>query len=231
MITYLGLEPDNDTARQWLRDELSKPRYSPEPTKAPKSTHNEPGFLDRLGKWIADLFNSDLSKILGLILLVLLIAGAVYVVYRVRRETRSSGANAEAPEPGAVLGGVTGTADQFRESAQAALAAGDFDAAVLAAMRAIAQTASDRTLLLGARSATAHDIGRRLRHVFPAHYPSLYRAADVFDAVAYGGRHTDAASASALVALDTELREAKPSGYVDDEVAEMSLPLLPPVSR
>nr|WP_249361814.1 DUF4129 domain-containing protein [Gordonia araii] len=98
-------------------------------------------------------------------------------------------------------------------------------------MRSIAQTASDRSLLLGARSATAHDIARRLRHVFPAHAESLHAAADVFDAVAYGGRHADANSAAAMVALDADLRDSKPTGYVDDESAEMSLPLLPPVHR
>ncbi len=231
-MIFLALDPDNDTARRWLRDELSKPRYTPTPPpgsgkwEAPP----EPGLLERIGKWLSAVFNSGVSLTIGFILLALLIAAVVYVVIRVRREARSDDESGGG-EPGAVLGGITGTQEQFRQSAQAALAAGDYDAAVLAAMRAIAQTASDRSLLLGARSATAHDIARRLRHVFPSHFPALHSAADAFDAVAYGGRHADGASASALVDLDISLRDTKPTGYVDDELAEMSLPLLPPVGR
>lgn len=127
--------------------------------------------------------------------------------------------------------GSPGRPSSSGSAAAEALAAGDYDNAVLAAMRAIAQSASDRTLLLGARSATAHDIARRLRHVFPDHYGVLYSAAEVFDAVAYGGRHAGAGSAAALVHLDADLRDTRPTGYVDDEIAEMSLPLLPPVRR
>ena len=230
-MLYLALDPDNDTARGWLRDELSKPRYHENPSSNQWSPPEEPSWLTRVGRWLSGLFNSGLSQTVGFILLALLIAGAVYVVFRVRRETRRKRGDDTDDQPGSVLGGVVGTADQFRADAQAALAAGDYNAAVLAAMRAIAQTASDRTLLLGARSATAHDIVRRLRHIFPAHYPALYTAADVFDAVAYGGRRADQTSAAALVALDVELSEAKPTGFVDGEIAEMSLPLLPPVSR
>lgn len=230
-MVFLALDPDNDTAHGWLRDELSKPRYHETPTSNQWKQPDEPGWLERLGDWLSGLFNSGFSQAVGFILLALLIAGAVYVVLRVRRET-SGKRDAEADgQAGAVLGGVVGTAEQFRSQAQAALSAGDYDNAVLAAMRAIAQTASDRSLLLGARSATAHDIARRLRHVFPAHHASLYSAATVFDAVAYGGRRADQASASALVALDADLRDTKPTGFVDDEIAEMSLPLLPPVSR
>jgi uncharacterized membrane protein len=230
-VIYLALDPDNDTARQWLRDELSKPRYADPAAKSPEwRSPQTPGFLDRLGKWLSGLFNSGLSLTIGFLLLALLIAVAGYVVVRVRRETRRTG-DAIDGSPGAVLGGIAGTAEQFRSAAAEALAAGDYDNAVLAAMRAIAQSASDRTLLLGARSATAHDIARRLRHVFPDHYGVLYSAAEVFDAVAYGGRHAGAGSAAALVHLDADLRDTRPTGYVDDEIAEMSLPLLPPVRR
>ena len=230
-MIYLALDPDNATARQWLRDELSKPSYTDPTTKPPEWKAPEtPGLLERIGRWLSDLFNSGLSLTIGFILLAALIAGAVYVVIRVRRETQSANASDDGT-PGAVLGGIAGTAEQFRAAASAALAAGDYNEAVLNAMRAIAQTASDRTLLLGARSATAHDIARRLRHVFGEHYAALHSAADAFDAVAYGGRTADVNSASALVGLDAALSAAKPSGYVDDELAEMSLPLLPPVHR
>ena len=154
-MLYLALDPDNDTARGWLRDELSKPRYHENPSSNQWSPPEEPSWLTRLGRWLSGLFNSGLSQTVGFILLALLIAGAVYVVFRVRRETRRKRGDDTDDQPGSVLGGVVGTADQFRADAQAALAAGDYNAAVLAAMRAIAQTASDRTLLLGARSATA----------------------------------------------------------------------------
>ena len=159
-MVYLALDPDNDTAHEWLRDELSKPRYHEGPSNQWQAP-DEPGWLERFGRWLSGLFNSGFSQAVGFILLALLIAAAVYVVLRVRRETSRKRDDDSDDTPGSVLGGVVGTADQFRSEAQAALAAGDYDRAVLAAMRAVAQTASDRTLLLGARSATAHDIARR----------------------------------------------------------------------
>ncbi|MFT4200340.1 DUF4129 domain-containing protein [Gordonia sp. (in: high G+C Gram-positive bacteria)] len=224
--TILALDPDNPTARRWLLDELSKSRYlKPE---APKSKPKEESHTF---DWLQNLFNGGWPKTIGVILLILLLIAAAYIAYRVWRETRPRDERAGDGEPGAVLGGVIGTQEEFRQAAAAALAAGDYDGAVVNAMRAIAQTASDRTLLLGAQSATAHDVARRLRHVFGAQALALHSAADAFDAVAYGGRHASADSASALVHLDTDLRDTKPTGFVDDELAEMSLPLLPPVNR
>ena len=185
-MLYLALDPDNDTAPGGCATSCRNPAT----TRTPRRTSG-PRPRNRAGShgWAGGCraCSTVVSQTVGFILLALLIAGAVYVVFRVRRETRRKRGDDTDDQPGSVLGGVVGTADQFRADAQAALAAGDYNAAVLAAMRAIAQTASDRTLLLGARSATAHDIVRRLRHIFPAHYPALYTAADVFDAVAYGG--------------------------------------------
>ena len=110
------------------------------------------------------------------------------------------------------------------------MAAGDYNAAVLAAMRTIAQTASDRTLLLGARSPPPTTSCGGCAHLPPT--TRRCTAADVFDAVAYGGRRAGSGtSAAALVAPTWELSEAKPTGFVDGEIAEMSLLLLPPVSR
>ncbi|MFT3898659.1 MAG: DUF4129 domain-containing protein [Gordonia sp. (in: high G+C Gram-positive bacteria)] len=221
------IDPDNPTARTWILDELSKDRYKP-PTQHNEPTRERSHSFD----WLTRLLDGGFAKTVGIILLVLLVAGAAYIAYRVYRETRPNHlSDDEAGGPGAVLGGIVGTQEQFREAAATALAAGDYNGAVLNAMRAIAQTASDRTLLLGAQSATAHDIARRLRHVFGDYTMALHSAADAFDAVAYGGRQASPEAAAALVRLDTDLRDAKPAGFVDDELAEMSLPLLPPVHR
>lgn len=221
----LALDPDNGTARRWLQDELAKPRYQEKPPEPPK-TH-ESHRID----WLSNLFGGSVPQTIGIILLILLVIAAAYIAYRVRREVTTGDSSSIADGTGAVLGGIVGTQEQFREAARAALAAGNYDEAVVNAMRAVAQTASDRKLLVGAKSATAHDIARRLRHVFPNHVAGMHSAADAFDAVAYGGRHASQDAAAALVALDADLADAKPTGFVNDEQSEMSLPLLPPVSR
>ena len=199
------LDPGNEEARRWLEDELSSAVYR---------EHNDPiqRLLDAIERFIDALLRADPSTAGALPSVV---AGAVTAVVvallllslrYVRRDGRHVGADAAA-----VLGGERLTASRFRERSALALREGRYAAAVVAAMRAIAQGASERTLLDEAPSLTAHEIALRLREPFPDHGDDLHWAADLFDEVAYGRHEPARAHAERIVALDTALAAARPA--------------------
>jgi hypothetical protein len=110
-----------------------------------------------------------------------------------------------------VLGSERLTAAQFRERATRALAQERYAAAVVDAVRAIAQGAAERALLDDAPSVTAHEIALRLLEPFPARGDDLRAAADLFDVVAYGTLAPSRAQAERVVALEAELARTRPA--------------------
>jgi hypothetical protein len=140
----------------------------------------------------------------GIVALALL-ALAVFALRHVRRSQRLRD-----DEPLPVLGTERLTADEYRERARRAFAQERYAACVLDAVRAIAGSAVERTLLEDAPSLTAHEIAYRLSSVFPDHADGLHRAADRFDAVAYGDGDATRDQAQALLDLDARVGAARP---------------------
>jgi hypothetical protein len=200
-----GLDPDNDEARQWLEEELSRPAYR---------EHNDPiaRALDAIERWIDSLLNADPSAggalpagVAGLVT-VGLVALVLFALRHVRREAH------RAPAGGpALLGDEHLTAIEFRDRSARALAAGRHSDAVLDAMRALAQGGAERTLLDDAPSLTAHEVGERLAEPFPAQRDELRWAADLFDAVAYGHHEATREQAERIIALDRAVQGTRPA--------------------
>ncbi|MEE3851964.1 DUF4129 domain-containing protein [Gordonia sp. LSe1-13] len=200
-----GLSPGNDEAREWLEDELSKPRYG----------ESEPGLLERFTTAVNDWLDSVLGSISGTstplpgfvaaIVAVALLALGLYLLRFVRRTPR-----ARTDGSGSVLAGEALSADEFRRRARDAMARNDFDTAVRDAMRAIARRGFERTLLPDAPSLTAHEVADGLVASFPGETARLRSAAAVFDEVAYGGRHADHGQALAMIDLDDTLARTRP---------------------
>lgn len=198
------LDPGNGEARRWLEEELSRPAYR---------EHNDPiaRLLAAIERFIDNLLNADPSAggalpagIAGLITAAL-VALVLFALRHVRREARRS----EVGGP-ALLGEERLTGEQFRERSRRALDEGRFAEAVLDALRAIAQGAAERTLLDDAPSLTAHEVGLQLADPFPAQRDELARAADLFDAVAYGHHTAEREQAERLLALEETLRRTRP---------------------
>ena len=122
-----------------------------------------------------------------------------------RREARARTA------PAAVLGSERLTAAQFRYRSGLALEQGRYAAAVVDAMRAIAQSAAERTLLDETPSLTAHEVALGMLDAFPAHGPELRWAADLFDSVAYGRLDAERRDAERIIALEAGLVRTRPS--------------------
>ncbi|SES42425.1 protein of unknown function [Pedococcus cremeus] len=199
------LDPGNGEARRWLEEELSRPAYH---------EHNDPiaRALAALERFIDSLLNADPSAggalpagIAGLVTAGL-VALVLFALRHVRREARRGDVGGPA-----LLGEERLTAEQFRERSRRALDEGRFADAVLDAMRATAQGAAERTLLDDAPSLTAHEVGLQLAVPFPEHRDELARAADLFDAVAYGHHAPEREQAEHLLALEATLRRTRPA--------------------
>ncbi len=198
------LEPGNDEARRWLRDELAKPAYRD--TRDPLQRA-----MDAIGKWLSDLLNgmhgpsNPLPTAVAVIVALALVALVVYTLRFVRRTRRGPGDGASA-----VLGDERLTAAQYRTRAEEALGDERYADCVLDALRAVAAGAVERTLLEDVPSLTAHEIATRLESPFPDQAQDLRAAANRFDAVAYGGLEPTRSDAERLLALDRTLATARP---------------------
>lgn len=199
-ITRL-VEPGPDEARSWLREELDKPEY------------NEQGLLATLLEWLADLWReltsaasqaTTLSTTVALILLLGVVALAAFVAPRIRA------AEPRMRDTGDLLGDRRATAGEHRRLAESALAAGRYEAAVVEGVRALVRRMADRGVVDDAPGSTAHEIATAVGTAFPPHRLQLEAVAVLFDAVHYGDRTATRAEAAFVLALDDELRTARP---------------------
>lgn len=204
----LRLDPDNARARRWLEDELAKAAYQEQ---------NDPlrRMLDALNRLVDQLLSVDpvgagaLPSLAAGLLAAVVAALLLLALRHVRREHRTAGA-AGAP----VLGGEHLPASALRDRAGRALDGGRFAESLLDSLRALAQTASERTLLEHAPSLTAHEIAEALTRQFPAQAGDLRWAADAFDAVAYGRHDPSRGDAERLRGLDLTLLRTRPGALV-----------------
>lgn len=203
------LDPTSDEARRWLEEELSGARYNA-----------QPGLLERLREWLDRLLSSSpdggLPSVFLPVAIGLVVGVLALVLYRVlRREVGSSGARSGS----GVLDVPDLPATVLRRQARAAADRGDWDAAVLDGVRAVARAAVERVVLDDAPGRTAHEVALALATAFPAEDAALIAAADSFDAVRYGDRSATEAQARGVLALDDRLTATRPSrpGHVDAE--------------
>jgi hypothetical protein len=199
----MDLDPSTDQARQWLSEELARSEYQ-----------DTRSLFQRLMDWLSDRL-ADLQSTQGTggasfppivitLVVVLLVAGVVYLLTRIRVESRT------VSEGRTLLGDSVLTAEQLRRVAERALAEERFGDAVLAWTRAIARDAEGRTLLPHAPSMTAHEVGTALSVAFPAQVADIGRTMDLFDSVAYGDATADRADALLARSTDTTLHDARP---------------------
>lgn len=199
------LTPDDDTARHWLNDELSKPQYAAA----------RPNWFDLLSQkieqWFASFGPGDahtggagwLALIGALVVAAILVLAFLrFGLPRLNRRTRV----------GRIAGEVadTRTAEQLCAAADRAEQQGDWALAVIERFRAIAASLAERTVLAVRPGTTAHEVALQATVPFPAEAAALRDAADTFDAARYLGHAQDRAAADRLRALDERLRRTAP---------------------
>ncbi|MCU0282437.1 MAG: DUF4129 domain-containing protein [Candidatus Nanopelagicales bacterium] len=110
------------------------------------------------------------------------------------------------------------TAAEYRQQAAGHAAAGAWDAALRARMRALVRGAQERGLVDAQPGWTADEVARALGGHAPQDRALLDRAATAFDEVAYGGRPATGAAYRAVAAADDRialLPAAGPSAAAD----------------
>lgn len=197
------LDPGRDEARRWLSEELSGAEYAVQES-----------WVRRAAAWVLDRVpDPDLPGRLPAwtswaALLLVVVAVLAVLAFAARDRWRRTVLTVRS-------GGVLDddeqlTASAYRDRARAALRAGDPEAALLDAYRAIAAGAGERTLLPVAPGRTAHEVALGLGQVFPGSAAGLTLAADRFDAVRYGGHRAGADQAEQTLALEERLRASRP---------------------
>jgi hypothetical protein len=102
-------------------------------------------------------------------------------------------------------------AETHRVAAEAALAAGDHAQAIVEGFRAVAARAVHRGVLDERPGRTAHELATELAPLLPDHARALTDASAVFDLVFYGHQPAQEADARSVLALDDDLRIARPA--------------------
>ncbi|MEZ0578274.1 DUF4129 domain-containing protein [Nocardioides sp. MH1] len=190
------LDPSGDEARALLRGELARPEY------------NATNPVERVLHWIGRLFDDttgaahDFPPVatFAAIVVVLLLATAIgLLASRARRTARARAGQAPALTEELI------NASELRARAEAALATGRYDEALVDAYRAVAVRQVERGRIEDLPQATAHELAGALGREFPAQRHLVDRSADLFDAVLYGDRPATREQVVDVLALDDEL--------------------------
>ena len=190
------LDPTPDEARSALRRELLRPEYY------------EDNLLQRLLTWLqrqldkgveAAVDMPPLQTFAAMVIAVLLVGALVWLARRARTSARAP------RESKAVLTGEAVTAADLRARAEAALAEGRHEDALVDGYRALAARQVERGRLVDTPDATAHEVAAVLANEFAAQRGRVDRTAALFDSVLYGDRPATRDQAADVLALDDEL--------------------------
>lgn len=190
------LDPNGDEGRSLLRRELARPEY------------NDTNVVERILNWFGRQFEDGVGTaqdipavgtFLAIVVLLLIAVGIGLLASRARSTARARSERAPA------LADEVITAAELRARAEAALAAGRFDDALVDAYRALAVRQVERGRLEDLPQATAHELAAGLGAEFPAQRHLVDRSADLFDSVLYGDHPATRAQAVDVLALDDEL--------------------------
>jgi hypothetical protein len=198
-----ALDLDRDSARDLVREELSRREYD---------AAQPPSLLRLIGRGlrrIGELLDSSAGAVPGgrwgqLLLLLLLLGLIAVVLTRVGPLASREPARAALFEGSEIL-----SAAQHRSLAEQAAAEQRWADAVRERLRAVVRDLEARGVLDPRPGRTAGEVARDAGAAVPAVADELRRAAVLFDEIWYGGRTADASSYAALVAVDEHVREAR----------------------
>jgi hypothetical protein len=163
--------------------------------------------LNWLGRLLSHVFHAGSSlpggmwsTIALLIALGLVIAGIVYWI-RPGRPGRGS--------TGAVLAGPLLSSGDHRNLAERHAADGDYSAALIDRVRAVAASLEERRLLAAQPGRTADELAAQAGHAIPELATDLAGAASLFDDIRYGGRAGSRSGYERVCQLDTRLQASR----------------------
>lgn len=201
------VDPGRDQAQQWLRDELSNPRYA----------EAQPTWFDRLANAVNDWLNSlsfnpnslGLPHVPTIVALLLVLCAAAVLGYLVFGPPRLG-------RRATTLGALFGSDDQrdsdaLRHSAEAAARAGDWAIATEEMFRAIARGLDERTIISVTPGTTAQGFARLAENAFSDFGERIRLLASHFDEVRYLGALGSQSHYRDAAALESALRATQAS--------------------
>jgi hypothetical protein len=193
-----------DAAQRLAHDELSKPIY------------HQRSLSQAIEHWVSSLLNSffdNASSVTpgGWWTVVALAALLVAAVALVAARLGPVAGSARKPGPARDPGSRAMTARQLREAAAVSAAAGDYAAAIVARLRAIAAACEDRGITARNAGQTANELAAAAGARFPGHATQLVAAAHLFDQVRYGGEAGTRDGYERLRQLDEALASQQPA--------------------
>jgi hypothetical protein len=168
----------------------------------------------RIVRWFGHLVDRVLTASLkhaptggfgALALVVLVVVVVVVLIWRVGIPRRAASYGAVLPI------GQAATAADHRRLAEVAADREDWHTAVVERMRAIARELEERSILEPRAGRTATELAREAGRLLTGAGGALTTAADVFNAVAYGGADATDADLTRLISADDLVRESSRS--------------------
>lgn len=196
----IPIDIDPDEAREAAIRELSDPAYRAA----------EPSWFDRLSGWVLDRLNELMTPFgpggfVGLVLIVLLVVVIVVIV-----RLRAGKIALTRRKPPELFDARVLTADDHRQAAEQAAAAGLFAEAVRERFRAIVRELEQRGVLDAVSGRTVDEIATQAGRMLPASAAELRAVARIFDDVVYGDRPATVDSYRRVAALDDQVRSQRP---------------------
>jgi hypothetical protein len=187
--------------QQLARRELSRSIYGQ------SLTSRILGWIGRLlGRLFADSASLPGGWWASVVLLVAAVAVVAAVIFWVRPATPRRGGR------GAVLAGEALSADAHRQIAERRAADGDYSAAIIERVRAIAVDVEERGIVRARPGRTADELAAEAGRALPAQAGRLTAAALLFDDVRYGGRDGTQQGYQSVRDLDAAMQAAKAAG-------------------
>ncbi|MGH3639865.1 MAG: DUF4129 domain-containing protein [Mycobacterium sp.] len=201
---------DRDAAHDAAQHELNKPIY-------PRGSLTE-----QLAQWVDDLIYKILAggaSVPGgwftITVLLILVAVAVFVAFRVARRTmRTNRAHQSALFGSHDMGSV-----EHRAVAERYAADGEWASAIKHRLRAVARHLEETAVLNPVPGRTATELARDAGQTIPALAGELRHAAESFNDVTYGERPGTEPEYRAVAALDERLLAHATTGVADQDAA------------
>jgi len=191
------------TGQRLARDELAKAAYHP---------HQSFGrwLLSHAGSLLNRFFNGTSGAIPGGWWAMVALAALAVVVVAVILRRIGPVARSHQTAAGALSGHALLTAREHREQAERSAAEGDYSAAILEYLRAIAAGLEERGVLIPDLGRTADELAAEAGRLLPGHVGELTAAARLFDDVRYGEQHGTRAGCERLRYLAAAIATAAP---------------------
>lgn len=201
----IPIDPDADTARKWVLDELSKDAY--------QATGRS--WIERFFTWLRGLFDGlDQASgnlgfagvpgaVIAIVIAVLLVALIALIVWGPLRSSRRRRASHVVFEDDAR------DSRTMRSAAASAAARGDWTLAVIERFRAMVRDVEDSGWVAVTPGMTAYEFVTEAGRKVPPLAGELDWAGDLFDRIRYGHDAVDQAHYDRMVALDHDAASAR----------------------